>query len=137
MGYLVGYNSRNIFRILLLEKGLVIGTRDLTFDETLFLDKNKRLIPFEDPILQVDFSMIPSVPDYLLENKTPPVRHNWSSSQINEDENIYSEANNHVAEVDHSPVRSPKNVDVSDPNNSSYSWLPTSDELTVKDSLES
>ena len=36
-GFLVGYNSRNIYRILLLDEEIVIGTRDVTFDETLIL----------------------------------------------------------------------------------------------------
>ena len=38
IGYLVGYDSTNIFRIWIPSKKQVIRTRDVTFDETLFYD---------------------------------------------------------------------------------------------------
>ena len=36
IGYLVGYGSRNIYRIWVPSKGEVIRTRDVTFDEKTF-----------------------------------------------------------------------------------------------------
>jgi hypothetical protein len=38
IGYLVGYDSTNIYRIWIPEKGTVISTRDVIFDETTFFD---------------------------------------------------------------------------------------------------
>ena len=38
IGYLVGYDSSNIFRIWVPSKKQVVRTRDVTFDETLFYD---------------------------------------------------------------------------------------------------
>jgi hypothetical protein len=38
IGYLVGYDSTNIFRIWIPSKSRVISTRDVTFDESLFYD---------------------------------------------------------------------------------------------------
>ena len=36
IGYLVGYDSRNIFRIWILSRNQVIRIRDVTFDEKTF-----------------------------------------------------------------------------------------------------
>ena len=38
IGYLVGYESRNIFRIWIPSKWEVIATRDVTFNEDIFFD---------------------------------------------------------------------------------------------------
>jgi len=38
IGYLVGYNSTNIYRIWILYKGIIIFTRDIIFDEKTFFD---------------------------------------------------------------------------------------------------
>src|SRR5579871_1097629 len=38
IGYLVGYDSTNIYRIWIPHKGIVISTRDVIFDETTFFD---------------------------------------------------------------------------------------------------
>jgi hypothetical protein len=38
VGYLVGYDSTNIYRIWIPHKGTVISTRDVIFDETTFFD---------------------------------------------------------------------------------------------------
>jgi hypothetical protein len=40
IGYLVGYESTNIFRIWVPSRNEVIKTRDVTFNETLFYDPN-------------------------------------------------------------------------------------------------
>jgi hypothetical protein len=36
IGYLVGYDSANIFRIWIPSKGKIIGTKDVTFDESQY-----------------------------------------------------------------------------------------------------
>ena len=38
IGYLVGYNSINIYRIWIPHKGIVISIRDIIFDEKTFFD---------------------------------------------------------------------------------------------------
>ncbi|KAF5203380.1 Reverse transcriptase family protein, partial [Thalictrum thalictroides] len=81
--------------------------------------------------------MMPSVPEYLLENEIPPIRHNEPNSQINEDKNIHLKANKQVSDIDYSTVCSSNDVDVSDPDNPSYFGLLTPDESMVEDSLES
>ena len=39
IGYLVGYDSTNIFRVWIPYKGVVISTRDVIFDERTFVDE--------------------------------------------------------------------------------------------------
>jgi hypothetical protein len=39
IGYLVGYNSTNIFRVWIPQQGKVISTRDVIFDEETFFEK--------------------------------------------------------------------------------------------------
>ena len=43
IGYLVGYDSTNIFRIWIPHKGKVISTRDVIFDEYTFFDSKLEL----------------------------------------------------------------------------------------------
>jgi hypothetical protein len=38
IGYLVGYDSTNIYGVWIPPKGIVISTRDVIFDETKFFD---------------------------------------------------------------------------------------------------
>jgi len=38
IGYLIGYNFTNIYRIWILYKGIVISTRDVIFDKKTFFD---------------------------------------------------------------------------------------------------
>jgi len=45
IGYLVGYDSTNIFRIWIPSKGKVISTRDVLFDEQTFFEKPDHLTP--------------------------------------------------------------------------------------------
>ena len=42
IGYLIGYDSTNIFRIWIPHQGKVISTRDVIFDETTFFDGQTR-----------------------------------------------------------------------------------------------
>jgi hypothetical protein len=41
IGYLVGYNSTNIYRIWIPYKGIVILTRDIIFDKTTFFNSER------------------------------------------------------------------------------------------------
>ena len=43
IGYLVGYDSTNIFRVWIPHQGKVISTRDVLFDEDTFFDGRKTL----------------------------------------------------------------------------------------------
>jgi len=57
IGYLVGYDSTNIYRIWIPHKGKVISTRDVIFDETTFFDGkrtdlNAELIAELDTLIQ-------------------------------------------------------------------------------------
>ncbi len=38
IGYLVGYNFTNIYRIWILYKGIIISTRDVIFDKKMFFN---------------------------------------------------------------------------------------------------
>jgi hypothetical protein len=53
IGYLVGYNSTNIYRIWILYKGIVISTRDVIFDKKTFFD-GKREDILEDLYAELD-----------------------------------------------------------------------------------
>jgi hypothetical protein len=53
IGYLVGYDSTNIYRIWILYKGIVISTRDVIFDEKTFFD-GKREDILEDLHAELD-----------------------------------------------------------------------------------
>jgi len=41
IGYLVGYNSTNIYRIWIPYKGIVISTRDIIFNKKTFFDRKQ------------------------------------------------------------------------------------------------
>jgi hypothetical protein len=41
IGYLVGYDSTNIYRVWIPHKGIVISTRDVIFDESTFFEGEK------------------------------------------------------------------------------------------------
>ncbi|KAI1006666.1 hypothetical protein K3495_g1554 [Podosphaera aphanis] len=88
-GFLAGYNSRNIYRILLLDKEVVIGTRDVVFDETLFFDNEQQPILDEELIIipLIDFQMISSVSDIIVDEDDPaPIRNNEPDSYTNDNE---------------------------------------------------
>src|ERR1700722_17505141 len=53
IGYLVGYDSTNIFRVWIPHQGKVISTRDVLFDEDTFFDGRKTHLN-EDRIAQMD-----------------------------------------------------------------------------------
>jgi len=53
IGYLVGYDSTNIYRIWIPHTGKVISTRDVIFDETKFFD-GKRADLNADLIAEMD-----------------------------------------------------------------------------------
>ena len=53
IGYLVGYNSTNIYRIQILYKGIIISTRDVIFDEKTFFN-SKRIDLIENLYTKLD-----------------------------------------------------------------------------------
>ena len=53
IGYLVGYDSTNIFRVWIPHQGKVISTRDVIFDESTVFD-GKKTHPSEQLIAQMD-----------------------------------------------------------------------------------
>ncbi|KAI0996919.1 hypothetical protein K3495_g11263 [Podosphaera aphanis] len=85
-GFLVGYNSRNIYRILLLDEEVVIGTRDVIFDENLFLFNRQEPTVEDDSITVIDFTMTTPVPDITLDIEDVPIRNNEPNIQTNDDD---------------------------------------------------
>ena len=69
IGYLVGYDSTNIYRIWIPHKGVVISTRDVIFDESTFFD-NKRTDFSDELIAELD-TLIEKIklPDTQAENE--------------------------------------------------------------------
>ena len=53
IGYFVGYNSTNIYRIWILYKGIVISTRDVIFNKKTFFN-GKRIDITEDLHAKLD-----------------------------------------------------------------------------------
>ena len=45
IGYLVGYDSTNIYRVWIPHKGIVISTRDVIFDEYTFFIRERPAVP--------------------------------------------------------------------------------------------
>ncbi|KAI0992165.1 hypothetical protein K3495_g16021, partial [Podosphaera aphanis] len=86
-GFLVGYNSRNIYRILLLDEEIVIGTRDVTFDETRFVSDHDELTTENYSIPVIDFTMTTLIPDITFDIEDFPIRNNEPNSQTNDDSN--------------------------------------------------
>ena len=60
IGYLVGYDSTNIFRIWIPSKQRVIRTRDVTFDKTLFYNPE---LPDITQLLRAEVEQIVEVVD--------------------------------------------------------------------------
>ena len=52
IGYLLGYESSNSFRIWIPQRQRVITTRDVTFDEDSIFDPNERLPPLSSEIIE-------------------------------------------------------------------------------------
>ncbi|KAI0991201.1 hypothetical protein K3495_g16986, partial [Podosphaera aphanis] len=84
-GFLVGYNSRNIYRILLLEEEMVIGTRDVIFNETQFYE-DKPASPEDEGIPLIDFLISSPVPDLIFDIEDLPIRNNEPNSQTLDDD---------------------------------------------------
>ncbi|KAI0993520.1 hypothetical protein K3495_g14664 [Podosphaera aphanis] len=98
-GFLVGYNSRNIYRILLLEEEMVIGTRDVTFDETLSLDDQQELVPEDESIPLIDFSMVPLSYGIVCDTENPLLRNSEPDSQENDNSNFKMETQVSLEEI--------------------------------------
>lgn len=84
--FLVGYKSRYIYRFLLLDEEMGVGTRDVIFDETLFSHSQANITPNDDAIPIIDFKMVSDISDFVLDNSDNRIRNNESGSQILEDE---------------------------------------------------
>lgn len=100
--FLVGYNSRNIYRIILLDEEIVVGTGDVIFDESLFLDDQQEQETDEDSTLILDFKMIPALPDFIFDGEDIPIRNNEPSSQTSDEEvkNIEEHSEIHLVKSD-------------------------------------
>jgi hypothetical protein len=88
IGYLVGYDSTNIFRVWVPHKGKVISTRDVIFDEDTFFDgksTEKKLIDRIDELVEKV-----AVPPSQLNNQTI----------LEEDEPVF-ESGNHGEDQDY------------------------------------
>jgi Reverse transcriptase (RNA-dependent DNA polymerase)/GAG-pre-integrase domain len=94
IGYLVGYNSTNIFRIWIPHQGKVISTRDVIFDEETFFDKkdlssDKELIDRVDELVaRVSLEPPQAKNEEVLEEDGEilyPER-TWESDESNDDE---------------------------------------------------
>jgi len=53
IGYLVGYNSTNIYRIWILYKDIIISTRDVIFNKKTFFN-SKRMDILKDLYAELD-----------------------------------------------------------------------------------
>lgn len=84
--FLVEYNPRKIYRILLLDEEMVIGTRDVLFDKTLFIHNFKNLTPTAEVVSVIDFNMISVIPHFIFDIPDHPIRNNEPESQIIESE---------------------------------------------------
>lgn len=82
IGYLVGYDSTNIYRIWIPHKGIVISTRDVIFDETTFFD-GKRTDPSAELIAEMD---------ELIEKIKLPESQASNEALLEEDEEIFEPA---------------------------------------------
>ncbi|KAI0998917.1 hypothetical protein K3495_g9279 [Podosphaera aphanis] len=86
-GFLVGYNSCNIYRILLLDEEVVIGTRDVTFDEARFLTDHYEPTAEDDLIPIINFIMIPPTPEITFDIEEILIRNYEPNSQTNDELN--------------------------------------------------
>jgi len=72
IGYLVGYDSSNIFRIWIPETDRVIRTRDVIFDESIIYDPQRKEVPITQEISQtIEIIAIPHT-EQEDEVETPP-----------------------------------------------------------------
>jgi len=79
IGYLVGYDSTNIYRIWIPHTGKVISTRDVIFDETTFFD-GKRTDLSAELIAELDT---------LIERVTLPETQARNEALLEEDEEVF------------------------------------------------
>lgn len=103
-GFLVGYNSRNIYRILLLDEEVVIGTRDVVFDETLFSFNQQEPTMEDESMPVIDFTMVRTVPDIFFDIEDIPIRNNEPNSQTNDDDQ--SSLNSNIQSDEHNKTES-------------------------------
>ncbi|KAI0998592.1 hypothetical protein K3495_g9604 [Podosphaera aphanis] len=80
IGYLVGYESTNIFRIWISSRNIVISTRNVTFDPSRGYSPNQRIQVSNETIETV------KVPDLEVENpqEKMEIEQDWESRQVTE-----------------------------------------------------
>jgi hypothetical protein len=59
IGYLVRYDSTNIYRIWIPSRDIVVSSRDVTFNETVMYDPQRHRISIELPIPVLDSLPLP------------------------------------------------------------------------------
>lgn len=95
IGYLVGYDSTNIYRIWIPYKGIVISTRDVIFDETTFFD-GKRTNLSDEIITEMDA---------LIEKVKLPESQAKNEGLLEEDEEVLEPATEDESDDDDEPIQ--------------------------------
>jgi hypothetical protein len=95
IGYLVGYDSTNIYRIWIPHKGIVISTRDVIFDETTFFD-GKRTDLSDELITEMDT---------LIEKVKLPESQARNEALLEEDEEVLVPAAGVESDDDDEPIQ--------------------------------
>ncbi len=112
MGYLVGYDSTNIYRIWVPSRGKVIRTRDVTFQKKLFydpreldsghimtteLDQIVEIIDMPEPSYTASRSLVnddvddpepPLLPDVLGDADEDPIDATDGADEVNEEQDV-------------------------------------------------
>lgn len=95
IGYLVGYDSTNIYRIWIPHTGKVISTRDVIFDETSFFD-GKRTDLTAELIAELDT---------LIERVSLPETQARNEALLEEDEEIFEPTAAEESDDDDEPIQ--------------------------------
>jgi transposase InsO family protein len=95
IGYLVGYDSTNIYRIWIPHKGIVISTRDVIFDETKFFD-NRRTDLSDELIAELNL---------LVEKIKLPDAQAKNEAILEDDEEILESSQDDDDDIDIEPIK--------------------------------
>jgi hypothetical protein len=94
IGYLVGYDSTNVFRVWIPHQGKVISTRDVLFDEDTFFDgrkpdlNNDRIARMDELVAQISLEPAQAENEKVLEEDEEILcsEQAWESDGSNDDE---------------------------------------------------